>query len=592
MRRIFTAIMLALFVGQNTYAQKFIEDQSQYLFDNVFHDAMRAKLKGDYQSAFDMLAYLAKQQPNNPVLLNELGNLLGETKDYVHAAELTLKAVEVDTTDNRVYIDNAIKYLTAAYQFDKVIPLYDKLLKLNPNDIDAKLQKYNALIDIERYEEALKEAETIKTEDPEIKYEVEIRRVAIYAGQKKYKKALKIAKALDKQRPNNARTIYLISHLNYLMGNIDEALALCDRATKCPEGDAFNFLLADMYRSQGMDSLFAERTLKGFASPELNEGYKIQQVSQLLNDQNILTDANWVPFVTNVFSSLLQQYPANPDIVSLADSYYNIHKKHDVAYQLLTRFVENNPGTQYIWSNILAYLQIQYTSQKTGDKKKVLDKILSYCARAREELPNEPTIALQHGIYLSESKQWTEALASSSEAYAAFDSNDPNVRAKNRDRRLLALNVIASCYVELDSIPQAFMVYDQILAENPDDSQALNNYAYYLALRGQQLDKAERMSMRSLDLDALNTANLDTYAYILFREEKYQEAMFVMERCMEQIAQNGEECGSVNYDHYGDMLFKVGRVDEAIENWQKALNLNPGNKLIERKINEKTYIAE
>lgn len=78
------------------------------------------------------------------------------------------------------------------------------ILAANPDDVDTRYNKYTLLSTLGRYDEALNEAKKIKTNDPQVLYEIELRRVAIYAEKGEQKKALKLATALDKNVPNQS----------------------------------------------------------------------------------------------------------------------------------------------------------------------------------------------------------------------------------------------------------------------------------------------------------------------------------------------------------------------------------------------------
>ena len=56
--------------------------------------------------------------------------------------------------------------------------------------------------------------------------------------------------------------------------------------------------------------------------------------------------------------------------------------------------------------------------------------------------------------------------------------------------------------------------YDKALENNPKNYGALNNYSYYLALLGRDLDKAERMSGEVIKANPENATYLDTYAWV------------------------------------------------------------------------------
>lgn len=111
MRRILFSLLSFLFVAPSLFAQDALEEQSRLLFENIYFNALQAKIKGDYNGAFEMFMYLQKQQPDNPAVLNEIAKLLNATQDYTHAAEFAQRAVDVDTTLNRTYIETA----TSAY---------------------------------------------------------------------------------------------------------------------------------------------------------------------------------------------------------------------------------------------------------------------------------------------------------------------------------------------------------------------------------------------------------------------------------------------------------------------------------------------
>ncbi len=588
MRRIYFTILSLIFAIGNVSAQENFSDLQDAYYEGLYIKAMQDKIKGDYQSSFNTLTYLDKQKPNQPAVLNEIAKLLNATQDYIHAAEYAQMAVDIDTTCNYSYCETAISAYVMSDHQEKVLPIYDKILANNPNDVDTRFNKFTLLSTLGRHDEALAEADKIKTKDDDVLYEIDLRKVAIYADLKKIKRAFKLANTLYKKNPNQARTLYVLSHLYKMKGENEEAISYCERATKCSHGSNFLFLLANLYRENKMDSLYASAMLRGFASQEIDEDAKVQQVYQLGRDKDIFDNANWMSFLTGVYYSLLQQYPANPEIVSLSESYYAHIGNFKLGRELLRRYVSDYPGTEYIWNRLLTYERADTTESNDAKSRKILE----LCKRARKDLPNLLVYGVIQGQYEYALKDYKSALATFNETFTQLDALDENIKPNVVYYRHSALNGIANCYYALDSISKAFIVYDQILSEDPDNDLALNNYAYFLAKEGLLLAKAERMSVKSLNKNPLNATYLDTYAYILLREGKYQEAMFVMERCIESYANDNDDQSAEIHDHYGDILFNVGRVDEAIAEWNKALELKPDNTLIKKKIDTKSYIIE
>jgi Tfp pilus assembly protein PilF len=107
----------------------------------------------------------------------------------------------------------------------------------------------------------------------------------------------------------------------------------------------------------------------------------------------------------------------------------------------------------------------------------------------------------------------------------------------------------------------------------------LNNYAYFLALKGTVLDRAERMSRKTIEADPTNTTFLDTFAWIFFKQGQYGLAKIYIERAVA----NSEEPNKEILEHYGDILWFNKEYDEARQQWKKAAQLeNPSESLLKK----------
>jgi tetratricopeptide (TPR) repeat protein len=108
--------------------------------------------------------------------------------------------------------------------------------------------------------------------------------------------------------------------------------------------------------------------------------------------------------------------------------------------------------------------------------------------------------------------------------------------------------------------------FRQILARDPDNAPVLNYLGYMLADRGERLDESVGYLKRALELDPENGSYLDSLGWAYFKGNKLDLAEDPLQRAAEQLRTN-----SVIQDHYGDLLFKLGRYDEAIDAWTRAL---------------------
>ena len=125
------------------------------------------------------------------------------------------------------------------------------------------------------------------------------------------------------------------------------------------------------------------------------------------------------------------------------------------------------------------------------------------------------------------------------------------------------------------------MSYDAALDFDPDNYVVLNNYSYYLALRKENLEKAEKMSAKVVKNNPNNATYIDTYAWVLYTRGKFKEAKKAMQKAFEMDPDN---ISAIHYEHYGDILYQLGNIDEAVKNWRIAKGLNPNAELIDQKI--------
>ena len=107
------------------------------------------------------------------------------------------------------------------------------------------------------------------------------------------------------------------------------------------------------------------------------------------------------------------------------------------------------------------------------------------------------------------------------------------------------------------------------------------------------------MSKRTVDNDPENITQLDTYAWVLFRQHNYPEALKYQGAAVEKAEEREYENSDI-YMHYGDILFMNGRPDDAVTYWKKALEADKKSndlddrqrELLKKKIRHKTFFYE
>ena len=100
-----------------------------------------------------------------------------------------------------------------------------------------------------------------------------------------------------------------------------------------------------------------------------------------------------------------------------------------------------------------------------------------------------------------------------------------------------------------------------------------------MSLRGENLEKAASMAKKANQMEPGNASYQDTYGWVLYQQGNYEDAKVWLEKAVATSGNSG-----VVLEHYGDVLFKLGEVDKAVEQWQKAKKAGGASKNLDKKI--------
>jgi Tfp pilus assembly protein PilF len=141
---------------------------------------------------------------------------------------------------------------------------------------------------------------------------------------------------------------------------------------------------------------------------------------------------------------------------------------------------------------------------------------------------------------------------------------------------------LGDAYNYLKDYPKSDKAFEDALKINSDNTYVLNNYAYYLSLRNEFLDKAENFSKRTNELKPNDRNYMDTYGWILFQQKKYKEA----DEWLSKAAKMGPKNPTI-LEHYGDVLYRLNKPEEALKEWNEAKQAGGDSQALLKKIKEK-----
>ncbi len=208
------------------------------------------------------------------------------------------------------------------------------------------------------------------------------------------------------------------------------------------------------------------------------------------------------------------------------------------------------------------------------------DNLEKTCKEALDFFPNQSVTYLFKGGAEMQKKEYDAAVKSF--------SHGEKMSADNDKLRAQFLANLGDAYHSLNKNTESDSAFDGSLKLDPENALVLNNYSYYLSERKANLEKAKEMSAYSNKLEPDNTSYLDTYAWILFQMSDYAGAREWQDKA---IKAGGDKSGTI-LEHYGDILFMLGKKDDAVEYWKKAKTAGTDSGTIDRKIAEQKYIEQ
>lgn len=182
----------------------------------------------------------------------------------------------------------------------------------------------------------------------------------------------------------------------------------------------------------------------------------------------------------------------------------------------------------------------------------------------------------------------------------AFDRLGVRERAEHALRRALALDstrmdALSTLALSLDNrreYARSDSLYERALAMYeggivPRDASYFlicNNFAYTLAERGRDLDRAQQLARTAVEEEPGNSSYLDTIGWIHFRRGEYDAALARIREAIAVRTAQDASVGPVLYDHLGDVLAAMGRTAEAADAWRAALREDPTLTVIQDKL--------
>lgn len=538
------------------------EDSSQV--KDLFLTALREKTSAHYELAEDYFKRVLTLDANNDATMFEMAQLALNNKQLNVAQEYAEQAVTVNPNNTWYWLLNA-----NIYQQQKNYPLLvyalNELLKLNPDKTEYKFDKANALFLINKPLEAL----TIYSElekNNGINDELVAAKQRVYLKTGEVDKAAKDLEYLIAKQPDHTKYYLLLAQLYYGNDLHDKAIQTLLQATQI---DALNYevklALANIYLSDKKTNFAFTQIELAFAQKEMPIDQKVAFVVSYFNQ---FPDTLAISHATKLAKIVTLTNPDDPKSYALYGDVLNHSNNFAEAEKAYEQTLALNNNLYAIWDQLIR-IKIGANNYNGAIKSSL---------QAVELFPNQADLFYFLGVAYNQTTQSEKAIIYLKQALDLYTGDNQTFISQ-------IYISLGDAYQQLKNYKESAVAYEQSLKHQPKNAYTLNNYAYYLSLRNQNLDLAEKMALQANEIEPGNPSFEDTYAWVLFKQKKYTEAKIWMEKAMKNLDTNNP----IQFEHLGDILYKLGNTKEALLNWQKAVNYGEKNPILKRKIDEKKY---
>lgn len=532
--------------------------EEQRRFDTYFAEALRQREKGNYDAERELLGRALDINPDAPEALYETAVLelsLGSFGDTIHhtAGRAMLHRAVALAPDNLVYKEMLANQMARGGDYDAAINLYRKMVadKPSPEYLMALVALQEEAADFAGAIESIGQLE--KLEGKNEKYSLE--KFRLYTQLDDNEHAYAAIEDLCAEYPSDLRYRVLMGDLYQQNGYNEMALAIYRDVLEVEPDNAYGQIsLLAYYKQTGADSLYKALVEEVVLNPNATPEARTEAMRGYMAD-NLQSGADSTA-VLRLFRRALAQPQENRGLAELCVYYMMLRDMPDrevepVLETLLRTEPDYNPARMSLLNIAL--------------RKADMKRVAQLCREGALYTPAEVTYYYYEAVALSQTGRGQEAIERLRQGEEYIDEETAREFASDYEA------LLGDLLHEAGDEEAAFAAYEQALSYKSDNMLCLNNYAYFLSLRGERLDDAAAMSRRTLEAEPDNAVYLDTYAWILYVQGDYRQAREYIDRALALLGEGKDHAGV--FDHAGDIYYRCGERTGALRLWARAMAL-------------------
>lgn len=557
-------LILAMMVAFGGLAQKRKSKQSIIIpltqedsvqFESVIVEAEKQLILENYAKALESFSKALEMNNQSAAVNYKIAEVLTKSKEGEKAIPYNIRAIDL-SPDNKYYqLALARLYQSVGYFIDAA-KTYENVLLKYPSDETTLYELAELYQNLGRTEDMFKTFDKME-EQLGVRVELIRERQRILMKNKNLDGVIAEYKKLIGAYPNES--IYQVELIDFLIQNrrFEEAkIAIDDYEKSNAPSSRIQLLRSEIAWNEGNREEAIEILRAAFSMNGLDFEIKFQMLANYVSiTSNEVLKERLAGIAKSLADEYITEYKAQAFV---GDLYYQKGDK-DEAVTYYLRAIRISPANFSVWQNII----------NVEAELNQYDSVLVHAEEALEYFPNQALLYYYAGTSHLINRDFSKSIRSFEQGKKY--TIDP-------DLLTVFYGQLGDAYNGLEDHEKSDNAYEKALENKPDNDHVLNNYSYFLSLRKQDLDKALKMSTKLINQHPENPTYLDTHGWVLYIDGQYKES----KKYLEKAAQL-EEDGTI-IEHYGDVLFQLGNIEEAIVQWEKARNLGGASENIDKKI--------
>ena len=550
-------------------AQATTPRQEQRLSDNdmrryqyFYLEAIRQEGLGNYPEAFDLYRHCLEIDS----LASESHYAISGFYSSINKDSLALwhlkKANSLDPKNDE-FAERLGQYYLSQNMIDEGTAVYERLANMFHNRsefLDILIRIYQYKKDYKKMLETLNRLEEAEGQSEGLT----LSKMQVYSSMGDEKGAYGELSRLVKSHPNDLN--YKVMMGNWLLANSkkEEALKAYKAVLKDePNNAQAQMSLMDYYRAVGNSADADTLLYQILENPNTEAQTRITLMRQVVSDNE--QSGGDSTRILNIFSRILSLPQKSSEMAEMQVAYMTYkHMPQDSILSGLNKVLAINP------ENIGPRLQrLDIMWRDTID-----ENVIAECEKAIDYTPEETALYYYLGLAKYLNKDDAGALKALRKGATTIKDDTP-IEISSRIY-MISGDILHS----MNKAEEAYAAYDSCLNINPNEISCLNNYAYYLSEENRDLKRAEQMSYKTIKAEPENTTYLDTYAWILYMQKRYEEARIYIDQALKN---DSTQTSSVIWEHAGDIYIRLGLKTDASNYWQKAIDSGADNAMEIRK---------